>query len=164
MGFCSTYKFKSTVGIKHIGARAWHDQLIDRIGPIRPPVRPSKNQSGLLQVIDHSVAGSMTAQPPGIRPSALRVATDGQQVAPLCGSYPSAEYSRQSGLFFSFDLWSLYLPMHFLSIWFSISSWWDFHSSVFHGIFDKLNDFAKYLVHFAAVFYLALRDHIICFL
>ena len=34
----------------------------------------------------------MTAQPPGIRPSALRVATHGQQVASLGGgSYPSAE-------------------------------------------------------------------------
>ena len=35
----------------------------------------------------------MTAQPPGIRPSALRVATHGQQVASLggWGSYPSAE-------------------------------------------------------------------------
>ena len=34
-------------------------------GPIRPPVRPSKDQRGVLQAIDHSVAGSMTAQPPG---------------------------------------------------------------------------------------------------
>ena len=34
----------------------------------------------------------MTAQPPGIRPSALRVATHGQLVATLGGgSYPSAE-------------------------------------------------------------------------
>ena len=61
-------------------------------GPIRPPVRPSKDQSGVLQAIDHSVAGSMTAQPPGIRPSALRVATHGQQVASLGGgSYHPAE-------------------------------------------------------------------------
>ena len=61
-------------------------------GPIRPAVRPSKGQSGVLQAIDHSVAGSMTAQPPGIRPSALRVATHGQQVASLGGgSYPFAE-------------------------------------------------------------------------
>ena len=61
-------------------------------GPIRPPVRPSKGQSGVLQAIDHSVTGSMTAQPPGIRPSALRVATQGQQVASLgMGSYPSEE-------------------------------------------------------------------------
>ena len=47
----------------------------------------------MLQIIDHSVAGSMTAQPPGIRPSALRVATHDQQVAALGvgGSYPSAE-------------------------------------------------------------------------
>ena len=54
-------------------------------GPIRPPIRPSKGQSDVLQAIDHSVAGSMTAQPPGIRPSALRVATHGQQVASLGG-------------------------------------------------------------------------------
>ena len=70
---------------------AWHDQPIDRIGPIRPPVEPSKGQSGMLQVIDHSVAGSMTAQSLGFRPSALRISTHGQQVAPLGGSYPSAE-------------------------------------------------------------------------
>ena len=39
-----------------------------------------------------TVTGSMTAQPPGIRPSALRVATHGQQIASLGGgSYPSAE-------------------------------------------------------------------------
>ena len=55
-------------------------------GSIRPPVRPSKGQA-----IDHSVAGSMTAQPPGIRPSALRVATHGQQVASLGEFYPYAE-------------------------------------------------------------------------
>ena len=57
-------------------------------GPIRPPVRPSKGQSDVLQAIDHSVAGSMTAQPPGIRPSALRVTTHGQQVASLEGVLP----------------------------------------------------------------------------
>ena len=33
----------------------------------------------------------MTGQPPGIRPSALRVATHSQQVASLGGGYPSAE-------------------------------------------------------------------------
>ena len=34
----------------------------------------------------------MTAQPPGFRPSALRVATHGKQVASLGGGgYPSAE-------------------------------------------------------------------------
>ena len=33
----------------------------------------------------------MSAQPPRFRPSALRVATHGQQVAPLWASYPSAE-------------------------------------------------------------------------
>ena len=61
------------------------------LGPIRPPVRPSKGQSDVLQAIDHSVAGSMTAQLLGIRPSALRVATHGQQVASLGEFYPSAE-------------------------------------------------------------------------
>ena len=54
-------------------------------GPIRPPVRPSKDQSGVLQAIDHSVAGSMTAQPPGFHPSALQVATHGQQMASFSG-------------------------------------------------------------------------------
>ena len=61
------------------------------LGPIRPPVRPSKGQSSVLQAIDHSVAGSMTAQLPGSRPSALWVTAHGQQVASLGGSYPSAE-------------------------------------------------------------------------
>ena len=63
------------------------------LGPIWLPVRPSKGESSVLQGIDHSVAGSMTAQPPGIRPSALRVATHSQQVALIggVGSYPSAE-------------------------------------------------------------------------
>ena len=62
------------------------------LGPIRPPVRPSKGQSSALQYIDHSVAESMTAQQQGSRPSALRVAAHGQQAAPLeVGSYPSAE-------------------------------------------------------------------------
>ena len=64
-----------------------------RSGQIRPPIRANKSQSGVLQAIDHSVARSMTAQPPGIRPSALWVTTHGQQVASLVGgkSYPSAE-------------------------------------------------------------------------
>ena len=53
--------------------------------PIQPPVRSSKGQSGVLQAIDISVAGSMTAQPPGIRPSALCVATHGHQMASLWG-------------------------------------------------------------------------------
>ena len=54
-------------------------------GPIRPPFRPSKGQSDVLHAIDHSVTRSMTAQPPGIRPSTLRVTTHGQQVASLGG-------------------------------------------------------------------------------
>ena len=37
----------------------------------------------MLQVIDHSVTESMTAQRQGSRPSALRVTAPGQQVAPL---------------------------------------------------------------------------------
>ena len=72
-------------------ARAWEDQPIDQIGSIRPPIRPSKSQSGALQAIDHSVTESMTAQLPGFHPSVLRVATHGQQVASLGRSYPSAE-------------------------------------------------------------------------
>ena len=92
MGTCCKYKFKSTVRIKHIGARARHDLPIDRIEPIQLPVRPSKCLSSVLQAIDHSVAGSMTAQLPGFRPSALRVATHGQRVASMVeGSYPSTE-------------------------------------------------------------------------
>ena len=46
----------------------------------------------MLQAVDHSVAGSMTAQPSGFRPGTLRVATHGQQVASLEGRVlPSAE-------------------------------------------------------------------------
>ena len=76
-------KNKTTHVLGHVGT----SRLIGS-GPIRPPVRPSKGPSGVLQAIDHSVAGSMTAQPPGIRPSALRVATHGQQVASLGGVLP----------------------------------------------------------------------------
>ena len=64
-------------------------------GPIRPPVRPSKGQSGVLQVIDRSIAGSMTVQRTGIRPSALRVATHGQQVASLGGLIPLQRCNRR---------------------------------------------------------------------
>ena len=51
------------------------------------------NQQMTTQAIDHSVAGSVTAQPTGIRPSVLRVATYGQEVGLVGGggSYPSAE-------------------------------------------------------------------------
>ena len=45
----------------------------------------------MLQDIDHSVTGQITAQLPGSRPSALRVTTDDQQVASLVGSYPSTD-------------------------------------------------------------------------
>ena len=72
------------------------------LGPIRLLVRPSKGQSSVLQAIDHSVAGSITAQPPGSRPNTLWVAAHSQQAAPLGGgSYPSAEvqsaYSTLTG-------------------------------------------------------------------
>ena len=63
------------------------------IGPIRPPVRPSKGQSGMLQIIDHYVTEIMTAQPPGSDPSALQVATHGQQVATLGGVTPQQRCS-----------------------------------------------------------------------
>ena len=55
-----------------------HDKTSRLIGsgPIRPPLRQSKGQSRVLQAIDDSVAGSMTAQPPGSHPSALRVAVE----------------------------------------------------------------------------------------
>ena len=65
-----------------------HDKTNRLIGS--GPIRPN-GQSSVLQAIDHSVAGSMTAQPPGSCPSALRVAAHDQQAAPLGGSYPSAE-------------------------------------------------------------------------
>ena len=68
---------------KHTGAGIWHNQPIDQIGPLRPTARPSKSQSGVLQATEQFVAGSMTAQPPGSRPSAFRVAAHSQQVAPL---------------------------------------------------------------------------------
>ena len=88
IGTCCKCRFKNTVEIKHLGARDWYDPLIDQIGPIRP----SKGQSDVLQVIDHSVTGSMTAQSPRFRNSALRVATQGQQMASFeRRSYPSAE-------------------------------------------------------------------------
>ena len=50
LGICCKCRLKNTVGIKHIGARAWHDQPIDRIGPVRSPVWLSKNQSGVLHM------------------------------------------------------------------------------------------------------------------
>ena len=55
-----------------------HDKTgrLIRPGPIRQPVRPSKGQSGVLQTIDHSVAGSITAQPPESHLSTLWVAAN----------------------------------------------------------------------------------------
>ena len=41
--------------------------------------------------LDHSIFRPSTAQPPGSRPHASRVATHGQQVASFGGFYPSAE-------------------------------------------------------------------------
>ena len=60
-----------------------HDNTSQLIGsgPIRPPVRPSKGQSSVLQAIAHSVGRSMTAQLRGSRPSALQVAANDQQAA-----------------------------------------------------------------------------------
>lgn len=37
------------VGLNYVGARASHDQPIDRIGPLQP-LSPSKNQRGVLPV------------------------------------------------------------------------------------------------------------------
>ena len=37
-----------------------------------------------------------------------------------------------------------------------------FKSVVFHGIFDNLSDFARYLIDFNTFYYQALRDHIKC--
>ena len=81
-------------------ARAWWDQPIDWIRSIRPSVRSSKGQSGVLQAIGHSVTRSMTAQPPGFCPSALWVATHSQQVASLVGVLPLCRGAV--GIFYSF--------------------------------------------------------------
>ena len=84
-------KFSHSPGSSWINALTIVSCLLIGSGPIRPPVRPSKGQSGVLQAIDHCVTGSMTAQPPGFRPNALRVTTHSQQVASLGrGSKPSA--------------------------------------------------------------------------
>ena len=82
-------RLNSTFGRKNMQV-VRHDKTSWLIisGPIRPPIRPSKGQSSVLQAIDHSVAGSMTAQPPGSCPSALRVAAHGQQAVPLVGGLP----------------------------------------------------------------------------
>ena len=69
-------------------------QLIG-LGPIQPPVRSSKGQSGVLQAIDHSVTRLVTAQPPGIHPSALQVTTYGQQMASFGGGRTPLERCGQ---------------------------------------------------------------------
>ena len=81
-------------------ARAGRDQPIDRIGTIWPPVRPSRGQCGVLQAIDPSVVRPVTAQPPGLKTSALRFTMHGQQVAlleggvlPLCKGVVGILYS-----------------------------------------------------------------------
>ena len=66
-----------------------HDKTSRLIGS--GPIRPSKGQSSVLQAIDHSIAGSLTVQPPGSRPSALRVAAHGQRWSHWVGSYSSSE-------------------------------------------------------------------------
>ena len=85
-----------------------HDKTIRliRSGSIRPPIKPSKGQSGMLLAIDHSVAGSMTAQPPGSRLSALwfeanRWPHQWGGILLLCRSAVIVFYSssRQGGLF-----------------------------------------------------------------
>ena len=43
-------------------------------GAIQPPIRTNKDQSGVLQAIDHTLTRSVTAQPPESCPSALWVA------------------------------------------------------------------------------------------
>ena len=79
-------RLNTTFGRKNIQVLR-HDKtswLIES-GLIRLPVRPSKGQSSVLQAIDHSVAGSMTAQAPGSCPCTLQVAAYDQQAAPLGG-------------------------------------------------------------------------------
>ena len=72
-----------------------HDKTSRLIGsgPIRPPIRPSKGQSSVLQAIDHSVDRSVTAQPPGSHPSALQVTAHGKQ-AEVQSAYSSAPANR----------------------------------------------------------------------
>ena len=68
----------------------WHGRTSRLIGSGISD-RPSDQVRAKMAIV-YSVAGSMTTQPPGIRPSALRVATHDQQVASLgWRSYPSAE-------------------------------------------------------------------------
>ena len=71
--------------------RARHVQPIGRIGPLRPPVQPSKGQSGVLLIM-WPLGQLGHRQPPGSRPKASRVATHGPQVSSFGGrSYPSTE-------------------------------------------------------------------------
>ena len=106
----------------------------------------------------------------------------------FANSLMSSMYIRW--LIFSFDLQSLYLSVHFLSIWLrgimaimnskgdSASPWeiplWifvsakvfscccQFNSPGFHGFLDEVYDFMWYFVHFETVYYPALRNHIVC--
>ena len=87
-------------------------------------------------------------------------------------------------LIFSSDLLSLYLAVHFLNMWLSgilaimningdrASPWkiplWIFaltkllpYAFGFHGFLDKVYDFMWYFVHFEAVYYPAMRNHIL---
>ena len=50
LGICCKCRLKSTVRIKHIDARAWHNQPFDWVWPIQPSVKLSKVQSGELRV------------------------------------------------------------------------------------------------------------------
>ena len=104
----------------------------------------------------------------------------------FANSLMSSKYIRY--LIFSCDLVSLYPAVHFLSMWLSgimaimnskgdrASPWkipldfcfsqasspsCQFHRPGFHGFLDKVYDFMGYFVHFEAVYYLALWNHII---
>ena len=101
-----------------------------------------------------------------------------------------ADSLMPSVIIFSCDLWSLYSPVHFLSMWLcgiiaitnrnseSVSPWkitlgifpsaklsfscgCQFHSPVFFWFLDKLYHLVGYLVHYQVVYYPALRDHIV---
>ena len=60
----------------HIGSKAWHDQPIDRIGPLRllflAHLGPKWSAASHVKT---SVSGSRTAQTPGSLPQVLLVAT-----------------------------------------------------------------------------------------
>ena len=98
-------------------------------------------------------------------------------------SLVSSMYIRRQ--IFSYDWLSLCLALYFLSMWLGgiiaiansngdsappwifvsakfFSFWCHFHCWGFYDFLDKIYNFVWYFVHFEAVYYPTLRDHIIC--